>query len=277
LPPRDGEPSQSHKVHLTGTQETLLIPLYARALDSRSSHPILGDKKADEMVRTIDYDFERLKGFGNRNVLVVRAKQMDEWTKEFLASNPDAVVLNLGCGLDSRVSRISPPSSVSWFDLDYPQVIEERQKFYSDRDGYQMLGSSLTEPGWLERVPKDRPAIVVADGVFEYLAEEDVKSLFNKVTDRFPRGQIVFDVMSSFAIKSGRSRLKAKTGAELRWAVDDVRAVDSLDPRLKRASNISLFGSRALPLRYRVVFGAVSVMPRFGNMIRLLRYDFESV
>jgi O-methyltransferase involved in polyketide biosynthesis len=83
-------------VHLTGEMETLLIPLYAKALDNRSKHPILHDEKADEIIKTIDYDFEKLNSFGNGNVIVVRAKQLDEWVKEFLKSNPNAVVLNLG-------------------------------------------------------------------------------------------------------------------------------------------------------------------------------------
>lgn len=67
--------------------ETLLIPLYAKALDSRPRHSILGDKKANVIVHLIDYDFARLTGFGNGNVMVVRAKQLDEWAKEFLTAN----------------------------------------------------------------------------------------------------------------------------------------------------------------------------------------------
>lgn len=143
-----------HKVLLTGAMETLLIPLYAKALDSRSKRSILNDKKADKMVCSIDHDFESLGSFGNGNVMVVRAKQLDEWIKEFLKLNPSAVVLNLGCGLDTRVSRINPPSDVVWFDVDFPEVIRERQNFYSNHDGYQMIASSVTAPGWLERVPR---------------------------------------------------------------------------------------------------------------------------
>jgi len=261
-------------VHLKGTQETLLIPLYARALDSRSRHPILGDKMADEMVRAIDYDFERLKGFGNHNVLVVRAKQLDEWTRGFLLRNPEAVVLNLGCGLDSRISRVGHPPSASWFDLDYPEVIKERKKFFSDRRGYRMLGASLTDPGWLEGVPRDRPAMVVADGVLEYLAEAEVGALFNRLTAHLLRGGMAFDVMNSAAIKSGRSELKAKTGAEHKWAVDDIRVVERLDPKLRVVSVLSPFESKKLPLGDRIAFGAASALPSFRNAIRLLRCEF---
>jgi O-methyltransferase involved in polyketide biosynthesis len=30
-------------------------------------------------------------------------------------------VLHLACGLDTRVHRLDPPSSVRWFDVDYPR------------------------------------------------------------------------------------------------------------------------------------------------------------
>ena len=269
-----GEPSRVHKVRLKGVQQTLLITLYAKALDSRSRRPILGDKKADEMVRAIDYDFARVHRPGNGNVIVVRAKQIDEWVKGFLRADPNAVVLNIGCGLDSRVSRVGPPPGVSWFDLDFPEVIEERKNFFSNRDGYRMLESSVTDPEWLESVPRGRPVLVVAEGVFEYLAEEEVKSILNRMTESFPRGQLVFDVMNSSAISSGRSTLMEKMGAEHKWAVDDVRAVDILDPRLRRVSSLSLFTSGYMPLGHRLAFGVASVVPRFRGMMRLLRYEF---
>ena len=271
----NGDSGQAvHKVHLTGEKKTLLITLYAKALDSRSKHSILGDKRADEMVRMIDYDFESLRDIGNGNVMVVRARQMDEWVREFLRSNPDAVVLNLGCGLDTRFSRIQPSPRVSWFDVDYPDVIAERRNFYSDREGYQMLESSVTEPGWLGKVPGGRPTLVVAEGVLEYLTEEEVRTLLNRVTDRFPRGNVVFDVMNSFAVQSGSKKLRERTGAEHRWVVDDVKAIDRLNPELRRVSNESVFGSKYLPVGYRLTFGTASILPRFRDMMRMLRYEF---
>ena len=273
-PSPGGDPGQPHRVRLKGVQQTLLITLYAKALDSRSKRPILGDKKADEMVRALNYDFARVHRPGNGNAIVVRAKQIDEWVREFLRANPNAVVLNLGCGLDSRFSRVSPSPGVSWFDLDFPGVIEERKNFFSNRDGYQMLESSVTDPAWLEGVPRGRPVLVVAEGLFEYLTEEEVRSVLNRTTDRFPRGQVVFDVMNSSAIESGRSTLKEKMDAEHRWAVDDVRRVDALDSRLRRVSSSNIFTSSYMPPGYRLAFGVASVVPRFRGMIRLLRNEF---
>jgi len=263
-----------HKVHLTGEKATLLMPLYAKALDNRSKHSILHDNKADEIVKSIDFDFEKLKGFGNSNVMVVRARQLDEWIKEFLKSNMNAAVLNLGCGLDTRVHRINPSSAVSWFDVDFPEVIEERQKFFSNREGYQMIASSITELEWLQKTPLDRPVIAVADGVFEYLTEEEVKGLLNRITNRFPHGQIAFDVMNSYALKMGKSRLEVVTGGSHKWAVDNVKNVDKLDPEIKRIESVVLLRSKYLPLKYRLLFGIGTIGPRYKNMLRLLRYKF---
>ena len=270
----DTGPTTSRKIRLRNEQQTLLITLYARALDYRSRHPILNDRKADEIVRSIDYDFGTLHGFGNGSIMVARAKQIDVWLREFLESNRNAVVLNVGCGLDTRVSRIDPPPEVSWFDLDYPEVIEERRNFYSNRDGYQMIESSITDSRWLEKVPGGRPTMVIADGVLEYLSEDEVRSFLNSLTDHLPSGQVAFDVMNKSAVQSGRSSLKEKLGAEHRWAVDDIRAVDRLNPRLKRLDNLSVFWSRYLPLRYRILFGVAGIEPSVRSMIRLLRYEF---
>ncbi len=104
---------QSEKVQLTKEKETMLVTLYGRALQSRSKNPILRDEWAENAFDRIDYNFEKLK-LGERMPLLVacRAKQLDLWTARFLAHHPDATVLHLGCGLDSRVYRVAPPASV---------------------------------------------------------------------------------------------------------------------------------------------------------------------
>ena len=273
--------SEAVKVHLTEEKETLLLTVYAKALDSRSRNSILNDKKADELVSMIDYDFEKLipkNSFASGHVIPARAKQLDEWVKEFLRDFPNAIVLNLGCGLDTRISRINPSSSVNWFDVDYPEVIKLRKTFFSDRDGYQMIESALTESEWLEKLPEARPTMVVAEGVLEYLTEDEVKTLLNRLTDHFAHGQIAFDVMNSFGIRSGRSSLKETTGAEHKWAVDNIGRVDMLDSKMKRITNQPVLDSkymRKLPLKYRLIYAIVCTLsPSFRNMIRLLRYEF---
>jgi O-methyltransferase involved in polyketide biosynthesis len=272
------KPPEAHKVDLTGAPATLLITLYAKALDHRAPHPILNDERADQIVEMIDYDFEKLTGFGDQIMMPLRARQYDEWLREFLAAHRDACVLNLGCGLDTRVSRIDPPASTRWFDVDFPEVIDLRRNFYADSASYTMLATSLSEKQWLEQIPKDRPAAIVAEGVFEYMEADEVKALLHRLTTHLAEGQVIFDCLSSFAVKSGRTELETKTGAVHRWAVDDIREVDALEPRLSRIDDLSLLRTRyrrELSWRYRLLFATASLVPRFRSLHRLLRYEFS--
>lgn len=114
---------------LTPVQETLFLTLYGRALDTHASHPILADTMADEIAGKIDYDFTKLKLGSNIVVnIALRAKMLDEVVRRFVADHPDAVVLDLGAGLDDRMFRIAPPPTVDWYDIDFPEVIVLRRR-----------------------------------------------------------------------------------------------------------------------------------------------------
>jgi O-methyltransferase involved in polyketide biosynthesis len=52
-------------------------------------------------------------------IAATRAATFDLLTTRFLADHPDAVVLQVGCGMDSRAFRVNPPASVQWFDVDF--------------------------------------------------------------------------------------------------------------------------------------------------------------
>ena len=100
-----GETS-AQKVHLTGAQETLLVTLYAKALDSRSSHPLLNDKMADSIVRSVDYDFGRMAGFGDSRITVIRAAHYDAWVRAFIGNQPACCGGQPRRGSQYRVARI---------------------------------------------------------------------------------------------------------------------------------------------------------------------------
>lgn len=267
---------QPGKINLTQEKETLFITLYAKALDSHARHSILKDKIADELIRSIDYDFSKHNKFG-RSIIVLRARQFDEWVLDFINRHRNAVVVYLGCGMDTRIARIDPPATVDWFDIDYPDVIQLRKNFFSDSNNYKMIESSITDPAWIQEIPSFRPAIILAEGVLEYVEPEQVKVLLNRITDHFAYGEIIFDVMSTFAVNSAREKLKATTGAVHKWAVDDASEADRLNPKLKRIAEISVFKSphiRHLPLKQRLLYTAMSFFTRVRNMMRMLRYKF---
>src|SRR5919202_5446559 len=100
---------EAKKIRLTKEKETYLSTLYGKALDAAVEHPILGDRFAADAIARIDYDFRELKlPNGGEITLPLRAWHFDQWTRAFLAVNPESTVLHLGCGLDTRVYRIDP-------------------------------------------------------------------------------------------------------------------------------------------------------------------------
>ncbi len=274
--PLPGHPPDRIRLDLTGVPETLVIPLFSKAQDYRSRRSILHDAKADEIVRSLDYDFSRLRAAGSARtrLLAARARQLDEWVRDYLARQPTATVLNLGCGLDTRIARLAPRAPASWFDIDFSEVVQIRRRFFAERDGYRMLAASLTDGGWLAEVPCDRPAIAVADGVLGYLAPEQVTSLLQRIVARFPTGEIVFDVMSRSALRRGSNRGQDAATALLRWFVDDLAQVDAIDPRLRRVEVHSALASRYLPPGVRAAYGLVWLVPSMRRLIRFVRCEF---
>lgn len=269
----------SETIRLSGERETLLVTLYAKALESRSPASILKDSVAEAIVQRLDYDFARL-GLGARDAtsLAIRAKFLDDLVRRFIAAHPDAIVLNLGCGLDSRIARIDPPAGIRWFDLDYPDVIDIRRRFYPARDGYAMIGSSVTEAGWLEAVPHDSRAIIIAEGLLPYLGTDDVPQLLNRVTAHFPGGELAFDGYSSLglALLPLHPAIRA-TGATLHWAIDDPKELERQVPRLTFVAEIAGADFEDLaqapwPMQMLArCFSAIPVLRRIG---RMLRYRF---
>ncbi|MBZ9776549.1 class I SAM-dependent methyltransferase [Mesorhizobium sp. CO1-1-8] len=267
------------KVDLTGAKETLLMTLYGKALESRLPDSLLGDHFADGAVRKIDYDFSRLKVDDNLGVgLAIRAKTLDVRVEDFLARNPDAIVLHLGCGLDTRIFRVDPPQGVDWYDVDYPEVIELRRKLYPLRDHYHLIGSSLTEPDWLAEVPRNRPAIVVAEGLTPYLPAEEGPRLLARLVSHLASGELIFDAYSRFGLKLLRLNPTIKaTGAEVHWAIDDPHELELAVPKLRFVEDISAY---KLEHAARVGWSAKLFIrlwrhiPALRKIGRLLRYRF---
>ncbi len=212
---------------------TNLCTLYLRAYESRSTAPILGDTAAAEAVDRIEYDWARMRRAmrpgSNQYLVTMRATQLDDWSTDFVRRHPNAVVLHLGCGMDTRAFRLHQPDTVQWFDIDQPDVIVLRRKLYDDRDGYRMIGSSVTDEAWLDAIPTDRPVLMVAEGLVMYLTEPEVRMLLQRLTDRFGSGELVFDTVSPMGPRLSKVLTKGIT----KWGIRDVREIEQWNPRLR--------------------------------------------
>jgi methyltransferase (TIGR00027 family) len=254
---------------------TNLCTLYLRAYESRSPAPILGDKAAAEAVDRIEYDWARMRRAmrpgSNQYMVTMRAKQLDDWSAAFLQSHPNAVVLHLGCGMDTRAFRLDPPDNVLWFDIDQPDVIALRRKLYDDRDGYRMIGSSVTDEAWLDEIPTDRPTLMVAEGLVMYLTEPEVRTLLQSLADRFGSGELVFDTVSPLGPRLSKVLTKGIT----KWGIRDAREIERWDPRLRflEQSTVGALYQRIPSAPLRLLWRLVDATP-MRNYDVLNRFAF---
>ena len=227
------ERAEAEKVHVPEEKKTYLSTIYGKALDARAQHPILGDTFADEAVRHIDFNFDKLAVGGDAAItLPMRAKHLDGWTREFLAAHPDSTVPHLGCGLDTRVFRIDLPVTVRWYDVDLPGAIELRRRLYPERPGYEMIATSVTDLHWLDGIPGGGPVLVVAEGLVQYLPVPDRGALFNRITEQFSSGEIIFDAYSRLTLRLLSLALKfSRAGVTLYGGIDDGREIEMQVPR----------------------------------------------
>lgn len=273
---------EAKKIRLTKEKETYLATLYGKALDASAANPILGDRFAADAVARIDYDFKALKlPSGGEISLPIRAKHFDQWTRAFLAANPKATILHLGCGLDTRVYRINPGPQVRWFDVDFPDVIALREQLYPAREGYHLISSSVTDLTWLDAIPGDTPVFVVAEGLVMYLPEKDGTALFRRITEQFPSGQIAFDGYSGAMVRLV-SRLATVRGAkvELVWGIDDPHNLEQQVPKLHLVESVEFLTMPELVRRLSTswfsvaMYRLMSPLSFYRNLVRHVRYEF---
>jgi methyltransferase (TIGR00027 family) len=273
------------KIHFTKEKETMLMTLNSRAIQSQWKDPILPDPWAEEAMRHIDYDIStQYKGVGSWSmwkeigciVVASRAVTFDQLTSRFLADHPDAVVIQVGCGMDSRVFRVDPPASVEWYDVDYPDVIDLRRQLFPERSAYHQIGAPLDDLRWLDEVPQNRPGLFIAEGVLHYLSEPEVKGLLNAVVAHFPGGQMIFDACNSMVVKRMGSNVGG-TGATYKWGLDDPRDIQQLEPKLeliKEYKQSEMVAFSRYPLWWRTLNRIQEANLTLRRMERMLLYRY---
>ncbi|MEZ0365537.1 class I SAM-dependent methyltransferase [Mycobacterium sp. pUA109] len=266
-------------VDLSGAPQTMLATFYAKALDADFANPILGDRYAKEIVDRIDYDWTKTSITARRAPSVTsRSAHFDAWVRQFLAVHPQAVVLHLGCGLDSRFFRLQPGPGVEWYDVDYPEVVELRTQLYPSRDHYHLVAASVTDPAWLADIATGRPTLMIGEGLTMYLTEQDGIALLRRVVDRFGSGELQFDAFNWLGIKSQwTNTVVRRSGSTLSWAINGPKDILEAVPGVRLLAWQRWFESHTfaqLRPAYRAMGKVMSLVPAAASMAQYHRYAF---
>lgn len=252
-------------INLNEVSETAFLTLQCHALDAQSRRPYLNDTSAIQTMNILRPHFAESERSLHKNLLknnvksnliahtALRAKKYDQYIRDFLDKLPEAAVINIGCGLDNRFERVDN-GQISFYDLDLPDIINIKRQIFPEKNRYSQIPQSVFEFDWMDRI-KNEHVILVAEGVFMYCREGDVKSLFFKLQEKLKNPEIVFEVFSSKWLSGWRKsitefklkkELKFGEGASYQFGIADSDAIESWGKGMKLLDEWSYLDSEQL-------------------------------
>ncbi len=163
-------------LRLGDVQETALIPLAIRASETKRKNARIADHKAVEIIEQLGVDTKKYDKFPSHEGVVFRTVMIDREVKAAISQHPDAVCVNLGCGLDDRFARVDN-GQIRWFNVDLPDAIAVRKKVFADTERCKSVVGDILDPAWGKQIPEAQTVIVVAEGLFMYFTKEQVQAI----------------------------------------------------------------------------------------------------
>jgi O-methyltransferase involved in polyketide biosynthesis len=249
---KDGMGMPSDSDHgLSGVGATLLFTVYARAVESRRPDALLHDEFAESLVEDRPAEFSTVQKVrmdeGDQAALILRNLEFDRQVRGFLRRHAHAVVVHVGCGLDQRFQRVDD-GEVDWYDLDLDEVIRLRRRLLGVTEGprYHLLSGSVLESRWMDAVQArdDQAVLLVAEGVFMYLDEAQVRQLVLALRERFPGSELVFDAFSPLLVRANNLRFRMRApamGVRYSWGLRHPAYVERWADGVRLLEQWSLF------------------------------------
>ena len=260
---------------MDNVNKTLYIPLYGKAYVSKKNL-FLEDKKAEEIWNKEQLS---LKGKSSSKWLAyylgIRAAVFDDWLQRQMNVKKDAVVIHVGCGMDSRVLRVGTMNH-TWYDVDFPEVMEERRRYYEETSDYHMLAGDVRNDEWLKEIPETKSVVVVMEGVSMYLTREELLAFMTSVQGHFQEAVLLMDCYTELAAKMSKYKNPINdVGVTQVYGIDDPRSLENDGFRFVKEHNM-------VPQTYidelkgleKVIFSKLYAGKMSEKLYRL--YEFES-
>lgn len=251
---------QSDMPMLKGVPETMLQTLYARARQSQSKHPLFSDKKAEEIVEKMNYDFSDAKEDKKMEEVVVnRTVVLDKMVREFLEKYPDSTVINMACGMDSRCYR-NEGKFYRWYNIDLPDVMDIRSRFMEESDTILHIAGSVMDANWVSQIEvlPGKKVLVIIEGLTMYLSEEKISHLFELIGTSFSDVTIFTEVLSPYYVKNVRMKSIEKTKSSFTWGAKNGKTLARLAENFRHVKDLTYTGN---------VFFKMPLMNRMSNRI----------
>ncbi|MBD5506636.1 MAG: class I SAM-dependent methyltransferase [Lachnospiraceae bacterium] len=261
------------KIQIQGVSETMLQTMYARAAYSKQKNAKIHDDKAVEIVSRVDYDFslagdDALMSKG----VIARTILLDRMVGDFIRQNPNATVINIACGMDTRAYRLKIGSTVRWYNIDLPETIEVRRRFLEENGHISMIAKSAMDERWADEIeePKGR-VLVIIEGLVMYLSEQDVKQILSIISRRFERAEVIMEVMNPWVVKNVKEKSIEKTKVKFTWGIKSGKELQCISPDYTWVRDVSLVEGMKIIMPVYYLFGWIPVVKNISNKLVVLR------
>ena len=249
------------KIKLSGVPETMLQTVYARAKES-SGRGAIHDAKAEEIIEKLDYDFSLAdKDTAMHSGVIARTIVLDRMTKEWLASHPDAVVVNIACGLDTRCYRMS--GNAHWYNLDLPETMAVREKLLPESGTISQIAMSAMEDWGSEISEQNVQVLIVIEGLTMYLNAKDVQQIFAVISSRFSQATIFVETMNPMIVKRFKEKSIEGSHAKFTWGIKNGKALAELLPGFQFMEEHSLTEGMAV---FAPIYKLLDKLPTVRNI-----------
>lgn len=249
------------KIKLSGVPETMLQTVYARAKESRGRGAI-HDAKAEEIIEKLDYNFSLAdKDTAMHSGVIARTIVLDRMTKEWLASHPGAVVVNIACGLDTRCYRMS--GNAHWYNLDLPETMAVREKLLPESGTISQIAMSAMEDWGSEISEQNVQVLIVIEGLTMYLNAKDVQQIFAVISSRFSQASIFVETMNPMIVKRFKEKSIEGSHAKFTWGIKNGKALAELLPGFRFMEEHSLTEGMAV---FAPIYKLLDKLPTVRNI-----------
>jgi O-methyltransferase involved in polyketide biosynthesis len=265
---------------LTNVPETLLYPLKARYIETKKQGGVISDPLSVKILDALHYDSSQTKIMVMPQLgMCLRTIIFDKQVNGFLAQNPDGIVVNIACGLDTRFPRVDN-GKVRWFDLDMPEAIKIRRHFFQETDRYRFVAKSVLDPSWADEIPKDKKALFLIEGLSMYFSEEENRRMLKIIRDNFPGAECLIEILAAWFVKmtaksAGKKTyddpLENKVAGLVKWGANSGKELDDWFDGMKFVEEFFVTKQRldAFPRWFRISCLLVPAMARVNKVVHL--------
>ena len=225
---------EKEKIDLTGVNETLFVPLCARALESRKKNHAFYDAAAVRIMETMDCDVRKYGGSRmNMWGCAARTVMFDEQVRAHIEAYPDCSVINLACGLDDRFHRVDN-GRIRWYNVDFADVMQLRRRLLEPNDRVEDIACSAFDYGWIDRIENREHALVLAEGFLMYVTAQQARELFTTIAQQFRAPTLLLELMTRWMVEHQKYHdTTKKTDVTFLWGVDRTEDFVKLCPQYR--------------------------------------------